>query len=296
MSDSGSIPSIQALRVLEAAVRYESYSRAAEQLGLTHGAVSRQIDSLEQLVGRPLFVRTQGKMVPTESARVVMTQARQALAILEAAFGANAEPGPAPLRITTTQAIARLWLIPRLERIESELPNTVGSVLASTEPTTDWSSADIAIRYGTGRWPSVNVTLLSKEAQFPVAHKSLLKRYRKWQDAPLIRSTYQNWRAWFDVADLMPPTHVDDGLLVADTSLALDAALCGRGIALARGRLVQPFLDAGYLVRVCKNEAQDHSSYFLVRPTSTEAHPGFAPLRDWLQREFATPARLTRKR
>ena len=116
------LPSLQALRILEAAVRLESFTRAAGELGLTHGAISRQVDAMEGWAGVSLFPRVGRRMAPTEPARVLVTQAREALRILGDAFGHPLLPrGATGLRLSTTPAIARLWLLPRLSRINADI-------------------------------------------------------------------------------------------------------------------------------------------------------------------------------
>jgi LysR family transcriptional regulator, glycine cleavage system transcriptional activator len=281
-----SIPSLQALRVLEAALRHESFSKAASELSLTHGAISRQITLLEQRLGTVLFVRSQGKMRPTESARVLVTQTRQALAILNVAFGVSRVPVPG-LRLSTTQAIARFWLMPRMESLNREHPGILRAISTSNVAVTDWQeTTDIAIRYGPGKWPGTHSTLLGHEVQFPVAHKSLLKRYPQWQEAPLIRTPYQSWRAWFDASKLPTPAGIDDYIEVADTALAVDLALAGQGVALARARLVKSFLQSGALVRIGSSEVRDQSSYYLVS-AGAEKHLRMSAFKQWLLAAFA---------
>src|ERR687890_687990 len=100
------LPSLQTLRAFEAAYRSQSYSRAAEELGLTHGAISHRIRELEQRLGTSLFRRTGGLMVPTAKARELLTQVRPALLILEQAFGTRPDLQQKTLVLSVLPAFA----------------------------------------------------------------------------------------------------------------------------------------------------------------------------------------------
>jgi LysR family transcriptional regulator, glycine cleavage system transcriptional activator len=292
-----SLPPLQSLRVLESAVRLEGYSAAGHELGLTHAAVSRQIRTLEGRVGATLFIRSGRHMKPTERARILVTQTREALAILGSAFGHPViRPAPQALRLTTTISIARLWLIPRLARLAETDSRLVGAIHTTTVLEAEWCDADAALRYGPGRWPGVEAVRLGGEQLFPVAHPRIAAAAHDWRRAPLIRTPYQSWRPWFQAVGLAAPAGTDSGLEVADAGLALDAARAGLGVALGRGRLAQAALETGELVRVSDREVQDQYAYFLVSPTGPAQHPNLPRLREWLTREFASTLIVAKRR
>lgn len=267
------MPSLQALRALEASVRLQSFTAAAVELAVTHGAISRQIDKLEQWTGKRLFVRASRRMAPTEAARAFVTQTREALRILQDAFGHPLLPRSIPgLRLSTTHAIARLWLLPRLATIHETYPALIAAVETTTALDAGWSETiDVAIRYGPGSWPGVHSTRLGGETLFPVASPALLARHAEWTDAPFLTTPYQSWRSWFDAFRLSIPQHALKALELPDAGLALDAAAAGLGIALARGRLVEGYLARGALVHVSAERLPDSYAYYLVSPPRADS-------------------------
>ena len=282
------LPSLQALRILECAVRHESYTNAAIELGLTHGAISRQIGALEQWVGKRLFARTKNQMQPTEAARVLVTQTREALTILGDAFGHPViKTSKQGLRITTTASIAHYWLMPRLAALHELHPDLILSLRTSNKLETSWADdADVALRYGPGRWPGVHSTRLGPESLFPVASPDFIATYPDWRTAPLIKTPYQNWLAWFKSVKVAPPKTVNRGIEVADAGMALEAALMGLGVALARNRLAKSMLQNGSLVRASAKECVDQYAYYIVCPSSKTSDPAVTNLREWLLDEF----------
>lgn len=285
------LPSLQALRVLEAAVRRQSYSDAARELGLTHGAVSRQVDALETWAGAPLFARAGRRMMPTAAASSLVTRTREALRILEEAFGHPVLPRHAAgLRISTTPAIARLWLVPRLPALHRDHPGLIAAIEVSSALDAGASdSVDAGIRYGPGGWPGVESRLLGRERLFPVAAPHLIAPGADWRAAPRIGTPFQSWRRWFD--ETAPDLDRQDGaaLELPDAALALDAAIQGLGVALARERLVAPLLRTGILVRLSPDAVEDIYSYWFVRPP-TRTSKQIDALLEWLLNQFADGA------
>lgn len=237
-------------------------------------------------------------MKPTERARVLVTQTREALAILGFAFRHPVIRSTAPaLRLTTTSPIARLWLIPRLATLEEKDRGLVGAIRTTTVLETEWSDeADAGLRYGPGNWAGVASIRLGGERLFPVAHPRVAAATRDWRRASLIRTPYQSWRPWFQAVGLPAPAGIDSGFEVADAGLALDAARAGLGVALGRGRLAQAALATGELVRVSDREVQDQYAYYLVYPVGSAQHPNLARLREWLTLEFGSTSTVAKLR
>lgn len=286
------LPSLQALRVLEAAVRHQSFTEAARELGLTHGAVSRQVDALEAWVGSELFTRSGRRMIPSEEARRLVTQCRGALRILEDAFGhpltRKAVPG---LRLSTTHVFARCWLLPRLKRLRAEFPGLIASLDTSSALVAGMArDVDVAVRYGPGGWPDVQSERLGSEILFPVAAPELAQFGSDWTEADLISTPYQSWRAWFHAAGLQPPAQISKAFHVGDSALALDAAAAGLGVALARQRLAKVDLQSGRLVRLSPESVEDVYAYYAVWPTDTRKQDQIEVLLGWLRHEFAAEA------
>lgn len=284
------LPSLQALRILDVAARLHSYTKAADELGLTHGAVSHQIKGLESWVNAPLFTRAGKQMHPTEAALALLARTRTAIGILGEAFGhpvlRAASDG---LVVATTPGVARLWLIPRLHRAA---PGLIRSVRASPsfENPLD-SDVDAYLRYGNGGWSGLQSALLGCEFIAPVGTAAFREAIDGGQatlaDLPLLVSPFQTWRSWFPTeasgtVKLPSPT-----LELSDIGLVIDAATAGLGVALAPMRLVDGHLRRGDLMLLSERSIPDVYGYHLAwRPTSRKTD-SLASLLDWMAREFS---------
>jgi|CXWL01.1.fsa_nt_gi DNA-binding transcriptional LysR family regulator len=293
MADLPPLPSMQGLRVLDAAVRTRSFTEAASELGLTHGAVSQQIRALEGRIGARLFTRKGARMEPTPEALAIAARTRHALHIIGEAFAKpNPRGGKNRVRLSTTPAIARFWLAPRLNALLAETGVQLLSVDAAPARV-DFADgkADCAIRYGPGDWPGVNARLLGIEKTFPVASPALAERIGRAPadivGAPLIANTFISWRGWLKAAQLPASTPLDFSLETTDNNVSLEAAVNGLGVALARSRFVRPLLDSGALVPLSDIAIDDGYKYFFVWPAGGRRKPAIAALGDWLAREYA---------
>jgi LysR family transcriptional regulator, glycine cleavage system transcriptional activator len=289
------LPALQTLRILDAAARLRSYSAAADELGLTHGAVSRQIKSLEHWAGAKLFRRQGKRMEPTAAALALATRTREALHLLADAAPArqNAQAPGEGLTISTTAAIARFWLIPRLARLQAEHPGLIKALEAET---TFFESADrkvdMSIRYGSGTWSDVQFERIGSEIVFPVASPSIANSIRgnSLQDilrAPLIETPYQSWRSWFGADG---PAKYKPAMTLSDSNLAMEAALGGYGVALVRSRLATRELGAGRLVRIGNLFLKDSYEYYAVWRNNSRQRKKVDLLKQWVAREMAADA------
>lgn len=287
------LPSVQSLRVLDAAVQRQSFSAAAQDLGLTHGAVSRQIRQLEALTGVVLFRRRGSRMEPTHAALAFAVRSGYALRTLADVFARPAARGATQrLRLATTGPFARFWLAPRLE----DLLVLRGAQLATIETSLDpvpfkAANIDVAIRYGRGEWPGSESQLLGVERTFPVASPAFARRLREWDitsiaAAPLISNTFISWRAWLGAAGLPATAPLNVALETSDTAFSFDAAAAGIGIALARARLVAPLIARGELLALSKVTFDDGHAYYLAWPSDSRRRQAISSLGGWLQTEF----------
>jgi len=286
------LPPLIALRALEAAVRHRSYSRAADELNVTHGAVSQQMRRLEEELGVSLFQRRGNGMEPLPDATRIATSVAAALVLLERAVE---EVGPGkeldPLVLSLEQGFARRWLMPRLARLredigerdldlrlENRLENLVGDGI------------DAAIRYGEGVWPGLEAAKLLSVRFFPVCSPAFLQAHPLAQlgdlyNVPLLRHTHPLWAwpHWFHALGFPPPAN--RGLMFDDSSLMLDAAATGAGVALARDILVEGDLRSGRLIRPLPDEVESPWGYFFVWRSEGPRQLRTLLLRDWLLRE-----------
>ncbi|NWC96596.1 MULTISPECIES: transcriptional regulator GcvA [unclassified Pseudomonas] len=289
------LPPLQTLRAFEAAARHLSYSRAAQELSLTHGAISQHIARLERdLEGIRLFVREGQRMILTEAGQVLILEVREGLNALAQAFdNARARPRLAasatPLTISVLPSLALRWLVPRLPAFQAQHPHIEIAIrpTAMLAALDGRDGIDLAIRYGRGSWPGLHALKLMKSTLFPVCSPGLLAQSpmrtpSDWLHMPLLRNPRQAWRPWFRAAGLEAPAP-SQGPVYDDAGLTLQAAISGQGVALARDVLVADDLATGRLVRVSDTEMEDTLSWFLVwREPLLCNHADFETLRDWL--------------
>ena len=263
------IPPLQTLRALEAAGRLQSYSRAGEELGLTHGAVSRRLRDLAELTGKTLFERRGNDMVPTAEGTRLIEQVRNALGLLESIFPSSATATRRRLTISTFPALAR-WLVPRIASLRVLHPDLDLKLDVSPHAVELGHGIDAAVRYGAGSWPSSESRLLVRETLFPVCSPAYLAAHPLNQPADLLkcnllRHPWHSWAAWFREAGVSSrePT---DGPEYSDSSVLIEAGIAGEGVALARGLGVADSLRARSLVRPFAISIADERAYFFVRP------------------------------
>lgn len=165
------IPSIPTLRAFEAAARYGSFSRAAEELGLTHGAISHRIREFEERLGERLFMRRGNRMEPTAAAGRYLASTRKALGLLAATFGTGVDASLKTIRIAVLPSFASHWLMPRLQQFQAQNSGIAVTLDARLEVVPlGRGHADVAIRQGNGDWPGTRTERLVSESLFRSAH------------------------------------------------------------------------------------------------------------------------------
>jgi DNA-binding transcriptional LysR family regulator len=292
------LPPIQSLRAFEAAARHLNYSRAADELCLTHGAISHHIGRLEkELGGVRLFVRDGQRMLLTDAGQVFVMEVREGLrALSEAMQNARTRPrrkgARRALSVSVLPSLAGRWLVPRLARFQASHPE----IDVAIHPTSNLAALDgrdgieLAIRYGPGKWPGLNATPLMKSFIFPVCSPEFLTRTRlhfpdDLHALTLLRNPRQKWRPWILAAGLDLPEPIQ-GPVYDDAGLLLQAAAAGQGLALARSALAMDDLAAGRLVRLSDIEIEDDYGWFLVwREPLRGDRTDLEAFTTWLQHE-----------
>lgn len=283
------LPSTQALRTFEASARLLNFTRAAEELNLTQGAVSHQIRELETRLGLALFERKARGLALTEAGHTYLGYVREALERLRAGAEALARQARGRvLTVTMSPNFANKWLVPRLGDFAAAHPE-IDLRISAARQHVDFAAdgIDLGIRHGTGDWPHLHVTRLCPEWTFPVCAPALaadrpirspgdVARHVLLHDRD--RSRWREWLAAFGVED----AKAGQGPIFSDTSLAIDAAVAGQGIALARSALAALDLATGRLVRPLQEALAAPFAYWIVCPRGTAHAPAIEQFRAWL--------------
>ena len=296
------LPPLRSFRVLEAAARHQNYTRAADELHLTHSAVSHQIHALEASLGVCLFERSGRQMRATEVGRQLAHDVRAALDALAGAVervrGADAANS---LTLSVLPSFAAAWLVNRLGGF-LELHPQIELRLESTTALADFRNdgVDVAIRFGSGNYDGYETTKLFDDELFPSMSPKLYRRARVRTPAdlarvPLLRIRTHTWAPWFAAAGVSIP-EPRRGPVFNDSELALQAAMQGQGVVLARGSLTAPKLRAGTLVAPFKPRIPSPQTCWLVYPAQHARKPAVRIFRDWLLDEMrAAPPMYTGK-
>ena len=289
------LPQLNALKAFEATARHESFTRAADELFVTPGAVSHQVKALESELGIKLFIREPQRLVITEAGRDYLAVIRDALDRI--ALGTERllqRQSSGTLTVSTSPNFAAKWLVHRLGRF-AELHPAIDLRVSAALHHVDFAreDVDVAVRHGDGVAPGLDVTRLCTEELFPVCSPDLLQR-----DPPLRQPSdlsahtllhldnRQDWSKWLDVAGV-EQVDLSRGPVLNQASMVIDAAVAGQGIALARTALAAQDLISGRLVRPFALALPVSYAYWIVCPKATADLPKIATFRDWLVGEAA---------
>ena len=297
------LPSLNALKAFEAAARHESFTRAAEELFVTQGAVSHQVKALELELGVKLFNRERQRLVITEAGRDYLTAVRDAFDRI--AIGTERllqRQSSGVLIVSTSPDFAAKWLVNRLGRFAEEHPN-IDLRVSATLHHVDFAreDVDLAVRHGDGNWPGLDVVRLSSEQLFPVCSPKLLTaRSRLTRPADVLKFTLihvddrKDWTRWLEAAGVHD-VELTHGPVLNRVSMAIDAAVDGQGIVLARTTLAATDLINGRLLRPFAQELRLSKTYWIICPKATTTLPKIITFRDWLVAEAARDLRQLRK-
>jgi DNA-binding transcriptional LysR family regulator len=247
---------LNGLRALEAVGRLGSLQAAAEELGVTVGAVSQQVIKAEEQLGRAIFKRTARGLRETTFGAPFLARLSTAFRQLSEAVATTRRRDDAILTISVAPIFASRWLIHRIDRFSAAHPD-ISLRIEATMTLVDVarSDVDLGIRVGPGGWPDVATEFLIPQVVFPVCAPALAERIRTPQDlaaqpAVVDGNDAFTWERWLKAAGFDVPAPKTRHVF-SDASLCLDAALSGQGVllgypvlaswALKEGRLVAPF-------------------------------------------------------
>lgn len=287
------IPSLAALRCFEAVARLGSFTRAAEALGVTQGAVSYQVRLLETELRTPLFRRERRGIAPTAAGQRLLPILQRALADIADGI-ASIAPGPEDeLRLTVALStyFAAHWLSKRLAGFSQRHP-AIKLRLQHPESSASFEDVDMAIRWHAldRTEPGLQSELLFAAALAPVCSPQLragpvpLAAPADLQHHTLLRDevTRDAWSAWLKRAGLAPPEHIRE-VTINDPNVYIQAAIDGQGLALA-DTLVADDIALGRLVEPFDLKLEGYG-YFLAYPRAALRRRSAQAFRDWLMAE-----------
>jgi LysR family glycine cleavage system transcriptional activator len=284
------LPPLNAVKTFEAAARLGSFSRAAEELNVTHGAVSRQIRTLEDWLGAPLFRRTSRNAVPTQAGVELLAETGPALdRLAESARRVRVSSlAQGVFNIATQPTFSMRWLIPRLSDFQRNYPGLeLRIVTASTSAERFQMEADVVVSgpspqpgwVGTRFMGEALLPLLSPElmAKSPLHRPENLKRHTLLHSATRRRA----WTRWLDLAEISDLKPAREQVF-EHFYFAIQAALAGVGVVMGPLALVTEEVRHGRLLMPIGRPILSSRGYFVYAPAASNDAPAIVALRKWL--------------
>ncbi len=260
-----------ALRAVEAAGRLGSLAKAAEELGVTTGAVSQQVQNAERRLGRPIFLRGPKGLAPTPTGERLLVGLSKGFAEISRALALVETRRDDVLTVTVAPVFAAKWLVPRLKGFHDARPDLQIRIDASVG-LVDFaaSDVDVGVRVGAGRWPNLRADHLIDQHLFPVCSPALASEFRTLEDLrrlPIIRDhgSPAVWRSWL-AAYGAEETILGPGPTFSDAALCLDAAIGGQGVMIAWPTLAGYAMRNARLVSPLPAPIPNGLAYWLVTP------------------------------
>lgn len=290
------LPSLRAIQAFDAVARHGSFSRAAEELSVTHGAVSQQVRSLEDQLGTRLFRRTARGAELTDDGRLFFQYSREAFAALQSGvteLKRRTEINTISVSLPTSLALK--LVVPRLPDFRSRHPD-ISVLLETNDRIIDFHerTTDVALRFGNGDWKGLHVSLLTNEQLVAAASPELVGDETLPLDAetlvskPLLHDEYYSgWRRWFEAAGVEQVPEDLPGPHIGDTGVIIAAAIDRQGFILVRRLLAADDLAAGRLVQVNDLTLPLEKSLYFVCRMGDQDRPAVHAFKEWLSEAIA---------
>jgi DNA-binding transcriptional LysR family regulator len=287
-----SLPSLNALAAFEAAARHLSLTKAAEELNVTPGAISKHVRTLEDELGCQLFIRRHRGLELTREGETIASALRDGFERMSATLRqVRTSGGKSGVTIGSTMAFAQLWLMPRLGAFWNRHQNiVVDHVISDHARGLDRPDIDLRLRYGSGEWPDEESAKLYDDRIFAVASPDFVREHPVTSPDDLatlqllsLEGIDSTWTTWADFLQGLGARHRRlNERRFNSYVIALQAARSGQGVALGWASLVRPLMKSGDLVQLTDAEIAAPQSYFVTwsahRPLSRQA----TILKSWL--------------
>lgn len=286
------LPPLHSLAVFETAARHLSFRLAAAELGVTVGAVSRQITTVEDEIGVQVFTRSAQRVVLTPTGEALFTVLSRSLTrvsevVQREKYGART----ARVKLACSHAMATMWLMPRMGKFWKSHPETIVDHLLS-DLQRDYRRADVElrIRYGNGVWPDERAQLLFDERLYPVCSPAFALTHAGASPGhlpklPLLHVDWSepDWTDWDEFFGRFGIPHgPQSGRRINNFAMTLQAAQEGQGLAMGWHRLVDPLIKSGKLVRFTDLTMPAPGSYYVTYDSNRELSASASLLRSWL--------------
>lgn len=290
------IPPLNSIRAFECAARHLNFSRASEEIGVTPGAVSKQILLLEDFIGMKLFERLPGSLTLTPAGYALKSSVGPAFELLTQAFERySRRPSRSNIcRIATLASFAGQFLVPRLDQFKEILPDIELEILTSHR-LVDFAreEVDFGVRYGRGNWADVVASELTNGQLVPVCKPELLTETAKADLGAFIRSSRRiqlfstnEWHAWGELTGVNVLGAIN-AFIIEDTSVAMEATLAGQGLSLLPEILVRRKISEGKLAVFCDIWLPWESTYYITHAPDIHRRPFVKDVIAWLREEVA---------
>jgi DNA-binding transcriptional LysR family regulator len=287
---------LNAIRAIEIVARRGALAPAADELGVTPGAVSQHLRRAEERLGIELFERTPQGLRPTPALRQMLPQLTAGFTALQDALAGLKPANQNTLIITMGSVFASRWMIWRIGKFSALHPE-IETRLVVTGRILDLSHGDVdcAIRYGRGTWPDADAVMVGGTTYRPVLSPVLAPQVKTPADLaklPIIRdtTTMLSWDEWWKTAGL-PETPQTHGPTFDDPGLAFDAAISEQGVLMAVDEMSADAVSDGRLVRPFDILVEgDPLGYWFITPRGRREQRKVKLFREWVLAEFADSA------
>jgi LysR family transcriptional regulator, glycine cleavage system transcriptional activator len=285
------IPPLNALRAFEATARNLSFTKAASEMNVTQGAVSRQVRLLEDYLGFELFERLPRGVELNRTGQIYAAAVTEALEKIARATDELATVSTHTLltiRGYTTLLVR--WLTPLLPDFQLRHPNIEIRLVSAGDPV-DFTrdKVDLGIRYGYGRWPNLERDALFMDELMPVCSPGLLQSLGIRQPSDLTRCTLlhlnlrpADWPDWFAAAAMEAPTPAR-AFHLEDLGVLYQCAIAGQGVAMGQLQYVREYLARGELVAPFDVILRRQRGYYLICPKERAGLSKIVTFRSWLR-------------
>ena len=287
------LPSLNALAAFESAARHLGLTKAAEELNVTPGAISKHVRLLEDELGASLFVRRHRALELTREGETMAVALRDGFERISATFRqVKTAGGQSSVTIGTTMALAQLWLMPRMAAFWNRHQDIViDHVISDHARGLDRPDIDLRIRYGTGDWPEETSAKLYDDRIFAVASADFARQHKVASLDDLMQLqllsvegidwTWTSWQSFLRDAGASPTRRLNVRRFNSYV-IALQAARSGQGVALGWASLVSPLIASGDLVQLTTAEIPAPHAFFVTWSSNRPPSPQAEILRDWL--------------